>query len=595
MQSCKSLSMWSLVAIAVSSVVLVADSSPLLAWKPCPPGQAGVDCATLQAPLDPDGNHPGTVDVFIRRLYHSATGPTHRAVFLIDGGPGYSANALASPALYLLEKAWDITVYLIDQRGTGLSSPLNCQDPPTQQFAPEKPPIVRSYRACMQNVINTSKNILPFFSTYHGAKDYVLAVNAINPETVSIYALSYGTYFTNTYLQLPGARADAVVMDGPVPCNRWALENNAEWVSRVSMSILRLCGQISPLCANRTGLMGQIPRLVMDAVLDGTLPCLKKLPWLNQRVAATYSSFMTLNQTAHALIAPFWYRLYRCSDSDAAQLNVFHGQMRAQRTRRQDANSTVFSEYSVGLAVNIGASELYSYGNRALALNYSQQMLLTSRVFADATPELVTSFAREFWPMYTPNSQTYMTFARPTIPVMVTVGTLDPNTPHGNGPWLVNGLGKTARLITVPFAAHGTFSLEATCADGIISNFLLSTGTEINTTCLQDIQPPDFDGSQKSTKRLANAFFGTNNLWNLNSTLIAQLASSIHLPSTQHGGATDGYVVTTVQLAGVVIGSSFVGGLATTLVAALMYKYHNKYGTDDETYSLTMHSTLQKR
>ena len=65
---------------------------------------------------------------------------------------------------------------------------------------------------------------------------------------ISIYALSYGTYALNTYLQLPGARADALVMDGPVTPDRWTLENNGAWASRVAQDILNTCAQTSAVC-----------------------------------------------------------------------------------------------------------------------------------------------------------------------------------------------------------------------------------------------------------------------------------------------------------------------------------------------------------
>ena len=51
----------------------------------------------------------------------------------------------------------------------------------------------------------------------------------VAPSKVAIYAMSYGTYALNAYLQLDDAQADVVVMDGPVPPQRWALENDAEW------------------------------------------------------------------------------------------------------------------------------------------------------------------------------------------------------------------------------------------------------------------------------------------------------------------------------------------------------------------------------
>ena len=38
----------------------------------------------------------------------------------------------------------------------------------------------------------------------------------VGPDKVAIYALSFGTYALNQYLQLDGARVDVAVMDGPV-------------------------------------------------------------------------------------------------------------------------------------------------------------------------------------------------------------------------------------------------------------------------------------------------------------------------------------------------------------------------------------------
>jgi pimeloyl-ACP methyl ester carboxylesterase len=435
----------------------------------------------------------------------------------------------------------------------------------------------------MEDVVNTSSDILPFFSTYHGAHDYVQAVQAIKPESVAIYALSYGTYFTNVYLQLPGARADVVVMDGPVPANRWALENNAQWVSRVSMDILRLCGQISSTCAAKTGVMGQIPRLVMDSIVDGTLPCLAKLPWLNQRVAASYSSFMTLNQTAHVLLGPFWYRLYRCSESDIAQLTTFHSGMQ-QRHRRDTGAVPEFREYANGLAINIAASEVYSYGSEALALNYSQQVLLTSRVFADATPELIASFAREFWPRYVPNPETYMKFARPHVPVHVQVGTLDPNTPHGNGPWLVRALGPAANLTTVPYAAHGTLSPGADCANSIIIDFLLSLGTIRNTSCLGSIRAPDFEGALPETQRLSDTFFGSTRLWNSNASA-ENVQPHCVIPAVSRGSDKsdeNGHRFTSGQLAGLILGTMGLAALLTVVVMSL-FRSQRRYWTPGKT------------
>jgi hypothetical protein len=77
--------------------------------------------------------------------------------------------------------------------------------------------------------------------------------------------------------------------------------------------------------------MGHIPKLVMDSIIDGTLPCLANLSWLSARDgqfwAASYNNYCTGGatlSTAHLCLAPFWYRLHRCSSTDITQLNFFH-------------------------------------------------------------------------------------------------------------------------------------------------------------------------------------------------------------------------------------------------------------------------------
>ena len=48
----------------------------------------------------------------------------------------------------------------------------------------------------------------------------------------------------------------------------------------------------------------------------------------------------------------------------------------------------------------------------------------------DGGGQLVVSFARNVskFPTYTPNPDTYLQFAIPTMPILILAGTLDPNT-----------------------------------------------------------------------------------------------------------------------------------------------------------------------
>merc|ERR1712070_326890 len=94
------------------------------------------------------------------------------------------------------------------------------------------------------------------------------------PSSVVIYALSYGSFLLNSYLKLEQAPADAVIIDGPVPADRWTLENSAAWSSRVAQDVMKLCASQSTQCARLLGAQGQIPELTMDSQIDGSLHCL---------------------------------------------------------------------------------------------------------------------------------------------------------------------------------------------------------------------------------------------------------------------------------------------------------------------------------
>lgn len=174
---------------------------------------------------------------------------------------------LCSPiADYIVALYPNLTVYLQDQRGTGKSSPLNCQKNPPN-FNPYSDLVKQQTLDCV-NEIKAAYSVdeLQYYDTYNGALDIRDTINLLNPSTISIYALSYGTFFTNTYLQLPNARADAVILDGPVPPNRWVLENN-NWWSEVAQDLITLCTELSSTCNEKLAENGHLPRLVMDAIL----------------------------------------------------------------------------------------------------------------------------------------------------------------------------------------------------------------------------------------------------------------------------------------------------------------------------------------
>ena len=71
-----------------------------------------------------------TVDAFTRVLY-TGDAPTEEALFLVEGGPGFSNFAFIPMADAFLSMNPSWTIYLQDHRGTGLSSAVNCAANPS--------------------------------------------------------------------------------------------------------------------------------------------------------------------------------------------------------------------------------------------------------------------------------------------------------------------------------------------------------------------------------------------------------------------------------------------------------------------------------
>ena len=267
-----------------ASLLLVGAQTGDIAWGVCPPNQASTtyktDCANISYPLNYNNLSMGNVNAFVRRIY--ATEVTGSSLWMVNGGPGDSALVLVPVCDFFISMDNSFTCYAQDARGTGLSSYMNCADPqPYGAFNPYSAASVQMYDDCMQNIIENYGPVLPYYSTYNAMKDVLGTVISVNADLVHIYAQSYGTYALNMYLQLEGALADAIVLDGPVPPNRWPFEHNGEWTSQVAQDVAHECAANSTVCSDRISDMGHIPMLVMDAVIDGTLPCLRNLSWLN--------------------------------------------------------------------------------------------------------------------------------------------------------------------------------------------------------------------------------------------------------------------------------------------------------------------------
>lgn len=223
-----------LTAAAIAATALGATAAAAGAQLPgAPCGAGGIQCGTLDVPLDRSGSLAGGVRLAYERL--PAEGTPTEAVFALAGGPGQAALPLASTfakVLAPLRAGRDLVTY--DQRGTGSSGALSC------------PPLTLS------SVAQCASRIGPARGSYRSidsAHDIEALRAAGGYERIALFGVSYGTKVALTYAALYPHRVSALVLDslvavdGPDPFARRAF--------RAARRIVRdLCDERA--CANAT-------------------------------------------------------------------------------------------------------------------------------------------------------------------------------------------------------------------------------------------------------------------------------------------------------------------------------------------------------
>lgn len=205
-----------LVALAAAGVVAAAapgGASAALRFQPCPDAN-GVDCATLQVPLDRSGRVPGSVSLFIRRV---EARPSRGTMVLLAGGPGQASAGVFLEGdvdelgLDLLLPGY--TVIAFDMRGTGRSGALRCD---SLQRAAAGLDLARASglaRACAE-LLGPAR---AFYSTRAAADDIEALRAELGVRRIGLYGTSYGAKLALSYALTYPASVDRLLLDSVAP------------------------------------------------------------------------------------------------------------------------------------------------------------------------------------------------------------------------------------------------------------------------------------------------------------------------------------------------------------------------------------------
>ncbi len=187
-----------------------AQAAPL-AFARCSSAQVvvpapGLECATLNVPLDREDASAGTVSLAVQRI--AANGPQVGTIVLLAGGPGQPAlpafEALIAP-LAKLPALRGYELVSFDQRGTGQSGALTC------------PGLLRTGLAALPACGEMLGTARMDYTSQDSVEDLEELRQALGGTPLELYAVSYGGKVAGMYaLEHPNGVA-RMVLDSPVP------------------------------------------------------------------------------------------------------------------------------------------------------------------------------------------------------------------------------------------------------------------------------------------------------------------------------------------------------------------------------------------
>jgi pimeloyl-ACP methyl ester carboxylesterase len=175
-----------------------------------------VQCGRLEVPENrahPEGRR---LSIFVAVLPANTLSPKPDPLVLLAGGPGQAASTLGPFAMQLTAVRRTRDILLIDQRGTGRSSPLDCR-----AFAPDEhaefdiDPVPKSLLCAWQLAekhIDASQ-----YTTTASVADLDAMREALGYRQWNLWGGSYGTRVAQEYVRRHPDQVRSVVLDGVAP------------------------------------------------------------------------------------------------------------------------------------------------------------------------------------------------------------------------------------------------------------------------------------------------------------------------------------------------------------------------------------------
>lgn len=457
-------------------------------------------CVTLQVPLDHfDAANTETIDVVFAVL--PASGERYGMyVQAFPGGPGGEGISSAYTGYFsegILEH-YDLVYY--DQRGIGLSNPLECPVAYEADFinyltevdnigaegydtAEEQQALVddtRTYvESCVAEIgIDPAK--LAFFGTNQVAEDIESFRATIGDEKFWMYGVSYGTAVAQTYAQAHPDRLAGLVLDGTINMTLSGAESvlsQEAAFDKVLLAVLNACNEDDVCSADMDGedavaVYDDLAARVADTPIDYEFP----LP-NGEKVKGTF----TFNQLEY---------------TTAYQLYSLTGRMMLLKALAAEKHGDIVPMMRLMYQnATIDPATFDYIGDPTFSDTMFLGVFCTDDTYFDGTPEeriaqsieagqasngtvprldgsAYTGVSCAFWPASPTEAPKREPLVLAGVPTFVLNATLDPATPFEEGQFVAQNLADGYHIY-VEGGVHSIYGWGYECPDKYITDFMV--------------------------------------------------------------------------------------------------------------------------
>jgi pimeloyl-ACP methyl ester carboxylesterase len=477
-------------------------------WQPCSlidgEDDGLAECAMVELPLFWGEDDGQVFQTWAKRLVDPSRTPSGQ-LWLLHGGPGGSGTiGLASWMAEIRTEQPSLDVYTLDPRGTGYSEFLECPDQQAPGSEQGSWVTLDELPACVAYVEEHYGDRLSVYGTTSAAIDLAALMTATEREGVDqlIWGGSGGTYWSQRFLQLFPELAEGVVIEGIVPPDE-SLVFQDEYDEEIAHRVLELCAE-DPFCADKL----PDPEATVAALLakmdQGHCAGLG----MDSDSLRSFVRTMDYYHLTMAMVPALIYRLDRCSDDDFDAIVSFYYALWGGESDPREMSTLLF--------FNEGWSELWEH--RWFADNEALLAYL-DEVHADGTFTMGLGYERNDyylgWPRYTDPLDD--TWAESDVPMLMLQGELDPSTPldfaldvgeHFTGEhqhWTQFRYSPHNVISGSPLS-HDAYAEH--CGERLFYAFLLDPRGALDTSCVDEVAPLDFEGLV-----YAPYVFGTEDYW----------------------------------------------------------------------------------